>query len=532
MAASTWSTEGSIRSGLSGSGSARGGVPPEERLRQLEEENRALRSACDELARVRDREWELFEFAPIAYVVLDVSGCVLAANRMLAELAGERQDALIGGSLVHLICEADGALLSVHLAEVLASGQHQRCTLRLRRPDGPPVPVWVESLLAPGTAQDPPRIWSTMSGRTGDVGATGRCESRLDALVLEQLACEVDEGLYHRDAEGKVTLVNDRCAVIWGQPPEALLGGGLARAIREVGVDPRAPKLRAHRGATRQYRVARPDGELRVVRERTLPVRDRAGGSIALVHDVTADREREELGLQQRRMETLGMFASGIAHDFANVVMGIQGCARQAREAASPETAEMLADIERAADHGGRLVRRLLVFARKQRVERSPLAADSSIARAVELVRRLLGQATQIELDLCAPGAVVMTDQVELDQIVMNLATNARDAMADGGVIRVSTEPVELDPAQARQLGTAPGRFVRLVVADSGVGMDAPTQKRVFERYFTTKPPGHGTGLGLTTVRAIAAELEGGVGVESERGSGTIVSVFLPTIDL
>ncbi|MFO7561824.1 MAG: PAS domain-containing protein [Enhygromyxa sp.] len=262
-------------------------------------------------------------------------------------------------------------------------------------------------------------------------------------------------------------------------------------------------------------------------------------GFYALIEDVSAQREaetalreREEQLRQAQKLEALGRLASGIAHEFGNLLMTVvTGCTAIA-EASPPNSAAatMVSRVKRAAQRGTSLTRRLLSFSRSSELPSGPLELDGLVGDLVVLLDRLLGSGIELEAELDA-HAWIVADAGQIQQVLMNLALNARDAMPEGGRLRVSTELVDLDPDQARAHGLEPGAHVLLCVADTGIGMDAATRERIFDPFYTTKAPGQGTGLGLSTVYGIVRQAGGHIEVESSPGSGTVFQLYFPACE-
>lgn len=253
--------------------------------------------------------------------------------------------------------------------------------------------------------------------------------------------------------------------------------------------------------------------------------------ALSILRDTTTHRMLEEKLLQASKMEAIGRLAGGVAHDFNNVLTAISGYVEFAIDKTGPDH-EIAADLEqvrRAAERATSLTRQLLAFGRKQ-VMASRVLDLNSVVREVEgMLRRMIGEDIGIVTELQEPLWRVMADPVQMDQILMNLAINARDAMPAGGRITVSTANVLLDDEKMLALAEIePGRYIRLTVTDTGIGMDAETAEHIFEPFFTTKSVGEGTGLGLATVYGIVKQSGGHIECESEVGVGTSIHVYLP----
>jgi signal transduction histidine kinase/CheY-like chemotaxis protein len=238
---------------------------------------------------------------------------------------------------------------------------------------------------------------------------------------------------------------------------------------------------------------------------------------------------RTQQFMQAQKMQALGLLAGGIAHDFNNMLTVIFGRAqvllnRLPNDARARHDADAIGE---AAERASALTRQLLAFSRKQLLERHTLDLNTVIADMAKMLRRLIGENITVVTTLAHTAAWVNVDRGQLEQVILNLAVNARDAMPNGGQLTLATDHVDVDDDG----GALPsGRFVSLVVSDTGIGMDAATQARVFEPFFTTKPAGEGTGLGLSTVYGVIEQHGGHIAVESAPGQGTMFRVHLPRV--
>lgn len=247
-----------------------------------------------------------------------------------------------------------------------------------------------------------------------------------------------------------------------------------------------------------------------------------------------AERARLEDELRQsQRLEAIGQLAGGVAHDFNNVLAAILSYADLAADGVTDPAARAdLEAIQGAARRGAGLTRQLLQFSRRTPGDLEPVAVNERVLEVVGMLGRTLGEDRALRCDLVEDQVAVLADPVELDQILLNLVVNARDAVGQGGVIEVSTATIDLDEAAAGQHpGLPPGRYVRLAVTDDGIGMSAEVVDHAFEPFFTTKGRGHGTGLGLSTVYGIVQRLGGHVAARSVEGIGTSIEVLLPAVD-
>ncbi len=255
---------------------------------------------------------------------------------------------------------------------------------------------------------------------------------------------------------------------------------------------------------------------------------------LATVHDISDRVKLEDQLRQAQKMEAVGRLAGGIAHDFNNLLTAIRGNAElmSHRVKKDPAMAAEVDEILHAADRAATLTRQLLAFSRKQVLQPIAMDVNEVIGNVSRMARRLIGTDVQLQLELARSVSKVLADPAQVEQVLLNLIVNARDAMPSGGTITVQTQDVTLgaDAPQIVQAGIAPGRFVMLAVTDNGIGMDQATQARIFEPFFTTKETGRGTGLGLSTVYGIIRQTGGAITVESERGKGASFKVYLPAV--
>lgn len=253
--------------------------------------------------------------------------------------------------------------------------------------------------------------------------------------------------------------------------------------------------------------------------------------TIVVGRDITERRELEERLLQIQKMDALGRLSGGIAHDFNNMLAVIAGCtelARQLLPADHPATGELI-EIQHATERATALTRQLLAFAHRQRFEPRPIDLNTLILDMQKLLRRLIRENIALHTRLAPDLWLVRADPGQIEQVLVNLAINARDAMFDGGVLTITTENAVIDEAfSSRHPSLNPGMYVRLTVSDTGVGMDEETRRRAFEPFFTTKKAGEGTGLGLATCYGIVVQHGGAIELTSEPGCGTTVIIHLP----
>ena len=282
------------------------------------------------------------------------------------------------------------------------------------------------------------------------------------------------------------------------------------------------------------HRLLMPDGRIKHVQERAETYYDSAGApmrSIGTIQDITERTLLQEQLFEAQKLESIGKLAGGIAHDFNNLLAAITGYTVLAQEgvAADSEVASFLSNVQAAAQRASTLTSQLLMYARRQMVEFSAVDLNRVILGMDALLRHTVGERHELVMTLEEQIWSVRTNASQMEQVLMNLIVNARDAMPDGGRICVETANVVLD---ARNIeahpGVAPGEYAMLAVSDHGPGIAKEIQDRIFEPFFTTKEMGKGTGLGLATCYGIAKQSRGNITVQSEPGLGTTFKVYLP----
>jgi two-component system, cell cycle sensor histidine kinase and response regulator CckA len=356
-------------------------------------------------------------------------------------------------------------------------------------------------------------------------------EARLRVLV-EQLPA----ALWTADRDLKFTSAMGAGLARLGVHPGELVGNSLLDFFETE--DKSFPPIAAHRRAVAgepvTFHLEWNDGSFACHVE---PLRGAGGevqGAVCMALDVTDRKQLEEQFRQAQKMEAVGRLAGGIAHDFNNLLMVIQGYAdlltdRLAEGDSMRRNAEQ---IQMAAQRATSLTRQLLAFSRKQMLAPKVLNIQSVVADMEKILRRLIGEDIELRTSAASDLGLVKADRSQLEQVIMNLAVNARDAMPKGGRLTIEAANVELDSSFAETPAVvSPGQYILLAVTDTGCGMDAATQAHIFEPFFTTKEKGKGTGLGLATVYGIVKQSGGYVWVYSEPGRGTAFKIYLPRIE-
>ncbi|MDR3538949.1 MAG: PAS-domain containing protein [Acetobacteraceae bacterium] len=366
------------------------------------------------------------------------------------------------------------------------------------------------------------------------------------AATLENMS----QGIMMVDVDGRIPVINRRAVELLGLPASLIASRLRFRDIldwqlvnQEFGQpetwdDGLAPLLRGGGIAegNHVYERRRPNGTVLEVRTRSLPDR----GAVRTFTDIT-ERKRNENALAEaqaraahaERMQALGQLAGGIAHDFNNILQIVQGGASLIEKRASDaEGAQRLARmIVDATERGTSITRRLLSFARRGELRAEPIEPASLLEELRDVLIHTLGSPIEVRLTLEPALPSVLADKGQLETALVNLATNARDAMVQGGTLTFAAEVETVAGPERHAADLRPGRYVHLAIGDTGAGMDKPTLARVLEPFFTTKPPGQGTGLGLPMAKGFAEQSGGGLIIDSVPGTGTTVHLWLPAVD-
>ncbi|MEU4219056.1 ATP-binding protein [Actinoplanes sp. NPDC026623] len=338
------------------------------------------------------------------------------------------------------------------------------------------------------------------------------------------------EGVLLLDREGRISYSNGRFAAMLGRPPAELSGAAMTSLVTEADrVVVERELAGAAEGGTRRVELAlhRADGQV-MCAQVALTARVDDGGVLAMVADVTAQKNIEAQLRQAQKLDAVGQLAGGVAHDFNNLLTVIDGYAALLLARADEAAARDLTMIREAATRAGALTRQLLAFSRTQTAEERVIDVVGLVTGVEGMLHRLIREDVELVVRAATTSLHVRVDPGQLEQVLVNLAVNARDAMPDGGTLTIATDRVEVDADDAAQLGAQPGEYALITVDDAGCGMSAEVAARIFEPFFTTKEQGKGTGLGMSTVYGIVTQAGGSIQVNTRPGLGTSVEVYLP----
>jgi PAS domain S-box-containing protein len=499
---------------------------------------------------------DLLETLPDAIVAVDRDGTIVQINSQAQELFGYERDELIG-QRVELLVPESYRRQHHHHREAFAEMPKTRqmgadLDLYGRRRNGSEFPV--EISLSPVSTENGMFVLSSIrdiSDRKRIAEELRRANEELHRRTTEQLgeyrsrlASIIDsseDAILSKDLNGIITSWNRGAEHIYGYTPEEVVGKNISLLTPSDRPDEISEILQkiACGESLEHYESVRitKDGRRLNVSISVSPLRDAAGdivGASAIVRDITTQKKAESQLRQSQKMEAIGRLAGGVAHDFNNILGIINACNEFLRDRIDPaaEPSIYVDNIKKAIERGTSLTRQLLGFSRTSAIQPRVLDVNERLKDISKLLRPLLGDDVEILIVPKSPSAVIEADPGQLDQIVVNLAVNARDAMPRGGKFILETSTIRFDEVFAEQHQAMPaGKYVLLAVSDTGHGMDEATISHIFEPFFTTKEIGKGTGLGLATVYGIVKQSAGHVVVYSEPGHGTTFKIYLPSAE-
>ena len=480
-----------------------------------------------------ERLQALLTAAPVAIIELAPDATVRTWNAAAERLFGWRPEEVLGKPLP----AADaGELVFVRklIADTMAGGSLSQVEARRQHKDGGTLDVSVSTapVLGPDGASD--GIITVIT----DVTEQHWAASALKASERQYRAVTdgAPMGIAVMSAEERFLFVNRKYEEWFGVPREEIIGRTSSELLGTELHDRVSPYVRrVLRGETVSFGadVGLPGGRVRHHQVTYFPEIGDEGtttGYFAVCNDVTEHKQMEEQFRQAQKMEAVGQLAGGIAHDFNNLLTVILSHAEFLTEAAEQAgLADDARQMRDAAHKAAALTRQLLAVSRKQAMQPKDLDLGHVVHGMEQLLARTMGDSVDLRVVLPDSAGAVRADEGQIEQVIMNLVLNARDAMPEGGRITVAVEPVTVSAADA-PVGASPGAYVKLSVTDNGTGIAAEHRARLFEPFFTTKPVGVGTGLGLATVYGIVTQSGGHLSVESELGRGTSFHVWLPEV--
>lgn len=468
---------------------------------------------------------------PMVAFIKDADGRHLFMNELMQQVNADHiQDGWYGRTDFDFWPHDVAAKIRADDLEVLAGDEPREFAEPVPMPDGP------HTWLTYKFAVPDPAGGRMLGGMAIDI--TERVKAEAERARLAAAVAQSTDGVMVTDAEARVVYINPAFERLTSLGRTEILGRVPPIFARDSRRD---PALRDMRRTLRSglpwsgdLRQREADGTVVYAQTAVSPVRGADGdlvGYVAVSRDMTEVRALEDELRQSQKMEAIGRLAGGVAHDFNNLLVAIQGYAysllrsMSAGDSGRGDVEQIMLVAERAAA----LTNQLLAFSRRQVLQPQLLDLNEVVGGVVPMLRRLIGENVELITKLGADVRPVFADRGQLEQVIVNLATNARDAMPSGGRLSIATACVAHDPESLRaRVGSGLGPHVRLVVRDTGVGIDAATLPKIFEPFFTTKAQGRGTGLGLATVYGIVEQSGGNVRVQSQPGRGSAFIIELP----
>ncbi len=545
---------------------------------ELEMQNDELRRIQDELEETRDRYSHLYDFAPIGYFALNQKGIIDEANLTIAAMLGVDRSALIGQPFTRFILRDDKDTFYKHRQQLLEIEAPQSCELRLVKKDGHVFYARLECTTITNKGEDGKQIRAAVSDVTERnqaeealLKAHCELERRVEKRTAEltktnhELTGEIDE---RKRAEEALRESEEKYRVLFEGITHGILGtdfetrrflfanpsicrmlGYSEGELLQLGVADIHPKdslddviseiesqARGEKPLSHEIPCLRKDGSVFYAD---------IAGSVTEVHgrkcmvgffmDITERRKLQSQLQQSRKMEAVGTLAGGIAHDFNNILAIILGNAELASDDVpdSNPISDSLEEIRKASIRARDMIRQLLAFSRKTEEESSPIDMAPIIKESMKMLRCAIPASVEFTQHISDDVYDVLGDAAQINQIVMNLVTNAADAMSEeGGILEVTLGNIFLQKEKTcldRVL--SPGPYVRLRMRDTGEGIEPEIMDRIFEPYFTTKEVGKGTGMGLSVIHGIVKRHGGGIRVESEPGKGTLFEIYFPALE-
>ncbi len=494
---------------------------------ELEMQNDELRAAQAEIQAGLERYTELFDFAPAGYFTITADGTIRLVNLTGATWLGSERAHLIGKRLNVMVAEGDRKIFSDFLDRVFASSKNENCRVLLTPAGQSPLIVRLDAKRR--EEGDCCRVVMTDITERKQVEAS---HARL-AMAVEQAA----ETIVITDAQGMILYANPAF--------EKTTGYTQAEAL---GQNPRVIKSGKHDAAfyrqmwktllqgevwSGHFLNKRKDGAMYQEEATISPIRNDEGkitNFVAVKRDVSREVQLERQITEIQKMEAIGQLAGGVAHDYNNILAAtnIQLGMLMMDKTLKPEVLEALKDLRRGSDRAASLTRQLLLFSRRQAMQIKPVELNTLLDDVLKMIRRVIGEHIDLNIQSQTQAAWIEADSGMIEQVVMNLAINARDAMPNGGKLTIRINELVISPQDIRNPEARTDHFISLTVADEGCGMSEEIQSRIFEPFFTTKGVGKGTGLGLATVYGIVKQHRGWIEVSSKIGKGSVFQVLLP----
>jgi PAS domain S-box-containing protein len=473
------------------------------------------------------------EQSPASVFITNPQGVIEYVNARFTQVTGYTPDEAIGRTPRILKSGLTPPHYYEQLWRTILAGETWRAEVRNRRKNGDL--YWDQVVISPirdarGTIVNFLSLQEDITYRK-EVEAALRASEAYHRTILENIG----DAVFITDASGRYLDVNPRACELTGYTHEELVGLHVSDTYvpdERAEVAGRLARAQAGKVQFAERQLLRKDGSVVLVEVSARPLPD--GRLLATLRDITERRTLEQQLRQAQKMEAVGRLAGGVAHDFNNLLTAIFGYAEFAAEdlPADSPVREDIEEIRKAAQRASSLTRQLLAFSRQQVLEPVVLNLNELVRDLEKMLRRLIGEDVEMDLRLSEGLANVRADPGQLNQVLLNLVVNARDAMPTGGRLLIETQDAELNEDYVEQhQPVVPGAYVLLAVSDTGSGMTPDVKSHLFEPFFTTKEKGKGTGLGLSTVYGIVKQSGGYIWAYSEVGVGTTFKIYLPRVD-
>ncbi len=500
----------------------------EQREKKLSETQRAV---LESERRFRD----VFENANDIIILLNGKGVIIDINKKVEDLLGISKREIVGKSLLDLMPKDSVSAGSALLARVIAEGKANNFEILLNRKNGKQVHFEASCKKYKDEKSDDASIICVLR----DITEKKKIEKEIIATknLLENIIENSVDALIILDSDGYIIRVNEKFKDISGYGATRIIGRHFTELLPDdIEVEPLIREIEEKGLLVEKELTAKiSTGEyipIELSAKRIYDANRDHHATIVVARDLREKKNLQDQLLRAQKMEAIGTLAGGIAHDFNNLLTAVKGFT-QIMLLTVPEDSEdrqYLEQIEHAANRASDLTKQLLTFSRRVRSEKQPVELNREIREVEKLLQRTLPKMIRIQTHLTDKLTLINADPSQIEQILMNLAVNARDAMPEGGVLKIGSDVVYLDQEHCkRHLKLKPGEYVMLWVEDSGIGMKPETKDRIFDPFFTTKEVGKGTGLGLAMVYGIVESHDGHILCYSEEGKGTVFKIYFPS---